>query len=63
MISLYNRNHYVGTLHKGKIVFVMLDPGVCEWIAADDQGRQWRRWPAVEMSPERILKLNVTHRG
>jgi hypothetical protein len=62
MISLYNRNHYVGTLHKGKSVFVMVDPGVGEWIAADDQGRQLRRWPAAELEAQRILNLNVTQR-
>jgi len=61
-VSLYNRNHYVGTLHKGKSVFVMVDPGLCEWVAADDQGRQLRRWPAVELEARRILNLNVTQR-
>ena len=62
MISLYNRNHYVGTLHKGKSVFVMVDPGVCEWIAADEQERQLRRWPAVELEAPRIRNLDVTQR-
>jgi hypothetical protein len=62
MISLYNRNYYVGTLHKGKSVFVMIDPGVCDWIAADDQGRQLRRWSAVELDARRIQNLYVTQR-
>jgi hypothetical protein len=40
----------------------MIDPGVCEWIAADEEGRQLRRWPAIELAAQRILNLNVTQR-
>jgi hypothetical protein len=63
MLSLYNRNHYVGTLHKGKGVYVMVDPGQCEWVACDDAGRQLARWSATELAKDRILGLNVTYRG
>jgi len=41
----------------------MLDPELGEWIAADEQSRQLRHWPAIEMNTERIQKLTVTHRG
>ena len=63
MVSLYNRNHYVGTLHKGKAVCVLLDPSRCEWMACDDEGRQLSRWPAVEVGKDRILQLKVAYRG
>jgi hypothetical protein len=46
LISLYNRNHYVGVIHRGKDVFVMFDPERREWIVADAAGRQLRREPA-----------------
>jgi transposase InsO family protein len=60
--SLYNRYHYVGIIHKGKSVFVMLDPEAGEWVFADEQGRQLRRRPASELSRENILALTVTRR-
>ena len=63
MLSLYNRNHYVGTLHKGKGVYVMVDPVQCEWVVCDDAGRQLARWSATELAKDRILGLNVTYRG
>jgi hypothetical protein len=43
-------------------VFVMVDPRLVEWIAADEQGLQLRRWPAVELESRRILNLKVTQR-
>jgi len=63
MVSLYNRNYYIGTLHKGKTVYVMLDPSSCEWMACDEEGRQLSRWPANEVGKDRILQLDVTYRG
>jgi hypothetical protein len=61
-ISLYNRNHYVGIIHKRKTVYVMFDPGVHEWIFADEEGRQLGRQPATRISREDIMGLSVTHR-
>jgi hypothetical protein len=62
MVSLYNRNHYVGVIHQGKTVYVMLDPEVCEWVFTDRQGQQLRRQPATQISRENIIGLKVTHR-
>jgi hypothetical protein len=62
LVSLYNRGHYVGSLHRGKEVYVMYDPELNEWIFADHEGRQLRRQPAEELSPERVMNLEVTHR-
>jgi hypothetical protein len=61
-ISLYNRNHYVGIIHKRKTVYVMFDPGVREWIFADEEGRQLGRQAATRISREDIMGLTVTHR-
>jgi len=61
-ISLYNHNHYVGKLHVGKQVFVMLDPQRCEWTFADEQGHQLRAQPAEQLSAQRIQTLTVTER-
>jgi hypothetical protein len=61
-VSLYNKGHYVGRLHQGKDVYVMYDPDFNEWVFADDKGRQLSRRPADQLSPERVMGLNVTHR-
>jgi len=61
-VSVYNRSHYVGNIHGGKTVHVMLDPGALEWIFADDEGRQLRSRPATEISQRGIMDLMVTHR-
>ena len=45
LVSLYNRNHYVGVIHKGKDVFIMFDPERLEWVIADTEGRQLRGTP------------------
>jgi hypothetical protein len=62
LVSLYNRGHYVGKIHKGKQVYVMYDPDLGEWIFADREGRQLRRQAANELSQERVMNLDVTHR-
>jgi hypothetical protein len=61
-VSLYNRNHYVGKLHAGKMVFVTLDPLRREWIFSDDNGHQLRAQPAEQISRQRIQTLTVTSR-
>lgn len=61
-VSIYNRGHYVGDIHKGKNIYVMFDPDSNEWIFADAQGRQVRQKPATEITPERVMALDVTNR-
>jgi hypothetical protein len=58
-VSLYNRNYYVGVVHKGNTVYVMFDPGSSEWLFADSAGKQLRSKPAVEITAERIRTLNL----
>jgi hypothetical protein len=40
----------------------MYDPNLNEWVFADREGRQLRRQPAEQLSPERVMNLEVTHR-
>lgn len=62
LVSLYNKGHYVGKLHQGKDIYVMYDPNLNEWVFADREGQQLRRQPAEQLSPERVMNLEVTHR-
>jgi transposase InsO family protein len=62
LVSVYNRNYYVGVIHRGKDVFVMFDPELLEWIVVDAEGRQLRQQPAAEICRERIIGLTVTNR-
>jgi len=61
-ISLYNRRHYIGTLHKKKDVHVVFDPETYEWIVADHEGRQLSRQPATHITREDIMKITVSLR-
>jgi hypothetical protein len=61
-VSVYNHNHYVGRLHHRKDVYVMYDPDSHEGVFADRDGRQLNRRPAVQLSPERVMSLNVSQR-
>lgn len=61
-ISLHNRRHYIGTIHKKKNVYVMFDPETIEWVVADDAGRQLSRQPANHINREDIMRLTVSLR-
>jgi hypothetical protein len=61
-VSLYHRPHYVGCMHRGKDIYVMVDPERVEWVFADAQGRQLRSQPAEELQAGRIRGLTVTKR-
>lgn len=61
-LSLYNRIHYVGCVHQGRTVYVMLDPQEVEWVIADEEGRELCRIPATELTVSNINKLNVARR-
>ena len=61
-ISVYNRDLYVGVIHKKMSVLVMLDPLTREWVISDDDGRQLSRQAAPEITRERVMELRVTNR-
>lgn len=62
LISIYNRNYYVGKHHQSAVVSVMFDPVSRKWVVLDDRGLELRSHPAEQLTRERILSLNVTHR-
>src|SRR5438128_3580345 len=62
-VSLYHRSHYVGCMHRGKEIYVMVDPERVEWLFVDSQGLQLRSQPADELQAQRIRQLTVTKRG
>jgi hypothetical protein len=45
-IGHYGTKLYVGTLHKGKTVYVQFDPDQIAWIISDIHGSQLRQIPA-----------------
>jgi len=61
-VWLYNRSYYVGVVHGGKSVYVMLDPQRCRWLFADADGRQLNQQPAKELTQDSIQRLQVTQR-
>ena len=61
-ISLYGQNYYVGKQHHGEMVSVMLDSQPCVWVILDAEGRELRTHPAEQLTRQRIISLQVTHR-
>jgi len=61
-VSVYNRNHYVGKQYSGQGIYVVLDPVDQEWIFTTTEGMQLRRKVAEEITRDRIVNLQVSHR-
>ena len=61
-ISIYNRRHYIGTINKRKMVYVMFDPETYDWLIADEEGRQLSRPPATYINRVDIRNLMVSLR-
>lgn len=61
-VSVYNRNHYVGKQYSGNNIYVLLDPIDQEWLFTTHEGMQLRRKAAPEITRNRIVKLQVSHR-
>jgi len=62
-VSIYHQNYYVGIQHRGKSVSIMLDPQARLWVVLDAEGRELRTHPAEQLTRERIVSLQVTHRA
>ena len=58
-VSVYNRNLYVGVVHKGKQVYVQFDPEQQQWLISDRAGQQLRTQPAPEISAASIRSLQM----
>jgi hypothetical protein len=61
-VSVYNRNHYVGSQYRGQDIYVAFDPAASEWVFATAAGVQLRHRAADEITPERIVALQVSQR-
>jgi transposase InsO family protein len=61
-VSIYSRTYYVGKHHRGKSIFVYLDPTEVSWVFATEDDRELRTHPAKELTRSRILQLDVTYR-
>jgi hypothetical protein len=56
-VSLYDRNYYVGVLHRGQQVYVQFDPQQRQWLFSDRQGQCLRNQPAVGIEASTIRAL------
>jgi hypothetical protein len=61
-VSLYNRNHYVGRRYRGQDIYVAFDPLDGEWLFTTPNGVHLRQRVADEITRERIMTLQVSHR-
>lgn len=62
-IWLYNRSHCLGKAHACREVQVSFEPASRRWMAADlMDGEPLVCFPGYELSRERILSLDVSHR-
>jgi hypothetical protein len=61
-ISVYNRPRRVGRRWAGQEVALGFDAEAVAWVVRDAAGATLRTHPAPELSRERILALEVTHR-
>lgn len=58
-VSVYNRNLYVGVVHKGQQIWLQFDPEESHWLLSDRAGRQLRSVPAPEISTGSIRSLRL----
>jgi transposase InsO family protein len=61
-VTLYNRTHYVGCIHREQTVYVMLDPDEIQWVITDAEGRQLCRLPAKDLCRVKINHLDVSRK-
>jgi hypothetical protein len=57
-ISVYDRGRYVGKQYGGQEVQVQYDPDAQEWLISDAEGRALRHYPAPEINPAELDKMN-----
>ena len=62
MISVYNRNYYVGKSYVGKSIHVRYDPPQRLWLFQEEGGHLVNRHEAAEIDTANIRGQTVTHR-
>ena len=58
-IWIYGAPRNLGRVHSGEEVRVRFDPSDRQWVVTDLGGSELKRFPAPELSRERILALDV----
>ena len=61
-VKVYARSYYVGVVHKHRRALVQYDPAEGVWVFSDEDGVQWCRHPAEQITAERIRGLNISAR-
>jgi hypothetical protein len=59
-VTVYARPYHVGVVHSGREALVQYDPGEGAWVFSDRHGVQWCRRAAEQITPERILALDIS---
>jgi hypothetical protein len=59
-VKVYARSYYVGILHQHRPCCVQYNPDGGEWIFSDENGVQWCRQPAEQITAARIRTLDVS---
>ena len=59
-VSIYDRCHWVGRQHVGRMVWVGLDPDTTEWVIMAENGPELKRIAATELTAKRIRALSVS---
>lgn len=62
-ISLFSTAYSVGRVFAGSDVMIHFDVDTREWIIEDERGRLLKRHQCQEITPERILNLNLAKRA
>ena len=62
-VSLFSTAYSVGRAYAGQAVLIHLAVPHCEWIIETAQGQLLKRYPSQEITPERILNLNLAKRA
>jgi transposase InsO family protein len=59
-VTVYGRKYSVQAAHAHQRVGLRFDEATVEWVFSDQQGHEIVRYPAPEISAERILSLSVS---
>jgi hypothetical protein len=62
LVSVYNRNFYVGRIHANNVIFIQFDPQQRRWLFHDESNHLLNHHDAEEIDAARIRALTVTNR-
>lgn len=62
-VSLFSTAYSVGRAYAGSEVTIRFDPLTREWLIQHEQGLLLKRYPALEITPERILNFKLSKRA